>query len=256
MYCSPSSIHFDFTSELHIQSSRDIRFQIANIGRSLQNLIMIFIILFSSVLLFIIFVLFDLPPNSHSSIQASLRRRLSLAQDWFTGENTKTINGVVPETSCPLGTYRPPGNTNTFRLNGQREDGCVPCPLGTYGDSIGLTSKLCSGLCPVGTYSDMPGLMSSQQCKLCPPGYFGAIPGQTSSTCSGPCPLGTYTDFYGATTVRQCKSCPYGYRGWQCTFSMKNFESQAILKDTITIPTPPKRKRYSDTVYDHHKFIG
>lgn len=35
-------------------------------------------------------------------------RRLSLARDYFTGENVKTINGVqggtvVPQTSCPLG---------------------------------------------------------------------------------------------------------------------------------------------------------
>ena len=207
-------------------------------------------------IVFMLFALIVISIICKFHIENTLRRRLSLSQDWFTGENTRTINGVVPETSCPLGTYRPPGNTNTFRLNGQREDGCQPCPLGTYGDQIGLTQKTCSGFCPVGTYSDMTGLMSQQQCKLCPPGYYGATPGLTSSSCSGPCPLGTYTDFYGATTVRQCMTCPYGYRGWQCTFSVQNFESQAILKETVTVSTQPKRKKYSDLVYNHHIFVG
>ena len=30
-------------------------------------------------------------------------RRLSLANDLHTGENVRTVNGTIPEVSCPLG---------------------------------------------------------------------------------------------------------------------------------------------------------
>ena len=156
----------------------------------------------------------------HSPL-SSQSRRLSLSFDYFTHENVRTINGVVPSTSCALGTYRPEGNTNLLRVYGQRQDGCIACPKGSYGDTIGLTSIHCSGLCPRGTFSDVTGLVSSDQCKKCPPGHYGYKEGLSTETCSAKCPLGTYTDFYGALSVKDCKPCPAGYRGWQCTWAIQ-----------------------------------
>ena len=74
------------------------------------------------------------------------RRRLSLNNDLFTLENVKTKNGKVPQVTCPIGKYRPPGSTNVLLMSGPRSDGCLSCPKGRFGDVKGLTNSMCSGL--------------------------------------------------------------------------------------------------------------
>eukprot|EP01040_Poterioochromonas_malhamensis_P010769 gene10769-11738_t len=145
--------------------------------------------------------------------ESFVRRSLSATVDLNTGENVKTVNGTIPEVSCPLGTYRPSGSTVLRRVSGQRQDGCQRCPKGRYGDKMGLTHPSCSGVCPVGTYGDEDGLKSKKECKLCPPGTYGTRSGLTTATCSGLCPKGTYSDSYGS---RKCKKCPPNYNMWQC----------------------------------------
>ena len=93
---------------------------------------------------------------------------------WTSSETTETINGVVPITSCPAGKYRGDGSSIYSRSNGQRIDGCQFCPRGTYGDSSGLTSAVCSGPCPKGRYRDQKGAVNENDCFLCPPGKVRA----------------------------------------------------------------------------------
>ena len=140
-------------------------------------------------------------------------RRLSSAVDINTGENLRTINGTIPEVSCPLGHYRPSGSTKLFRVSGNRQDGCFPCPKGRYGDSMGLKHSSCTAACPVGTYSGKVGLKSIDECMKCPKGTFGKNRGLTTSECSGVCPRGKYTDKEGSPS---CKVCPKKYYMHQC----------------------------------------
>lgn len=110
--------------------------------------------------------------------------------------------------------YRPSGSTNLVRVSGQRQDGCLPCPRGRYGSTVGLKTHSCSGACPIGTYSDKVGLESITDCQKCPPGTYGLYSGLTTAKCSGVCPAGTYSDEPGSSS---CKKCPLHYHGWQCS---------------------------------------
>ena len=144
------------------------------------------------------------------------RRKLRNRFDWRTSETLTTYNGIVPQVTCPMGTYRPQGSTKLVMITGQREDGCVPCPRGRYGQTEGLESASCTGPCPVGRFSEQLGLISKDDCELCPAGRVGANSGLTTRDCSGNCPAGKYSSKTGATATRDCLNCPTGYRGWQC----------------------------------------
>jgi len=141
-------------------------------------------------------------------------RMLSLEFDMTTHQYLRTTDGVIPEVSCPLGHYRPSGSTLLYRVSGQRQDGCRPCPKGRYGGTVGLKTASCSGACPIGTYGDEVGLEDISDCQACPPGTYGIYSGMTTSKCSGECPKGYYSDTYGAST---CIKCPLHYHGWQCS---------------------------------------
>eukprot|EP01038_Epipyxis_sp_PR26KG_P010139 gene10139-13639_t len=143
-------------------------------------------------------------------------RSLSATVDLITSESIKTVDGVIPEVSCPLGTYRPTGSTVLVRVSGQRQDGCKPCPRGRYGDKSGLLSVKCSGSCPPGTYSDVVGLKSISDCKKCAPGKYGVKTGLTSDKCTANCPNGKYSDTEGNIALSSCKDCPPNYFHWQC----------------------------------------
>ncbi len=146
-------------------------------------------------------------------IRSNNRRHLSSAIDINTGENLRTINGTIPEVSCAMGFYRPLGSTKLYRISGNRQDGCYPCPKGRYGETMGLTHPTCTAPCPVGTYSDEVGVISRNDCKKCPKGTFGKNRGLTTNECSGVCPKGRYTDKEGSTS---CKICPKKYYLHQC----------------------------------------
>jgi len=38
-----------------------------------------------------------------AQVNSTDHRRLALRNDWFTKENVFTVNGKIPQTSCPLG---------------------------------------------------------------------------------------------------------------------------------------------------------
>lgn len=121
---------------------------------------------------------------------------------------------VAPNTAedtalCPRGYYQ---------ATGLKEVDCVACPRGRYGETIGLTSRVCTSRCPPGRYRDTPGATSAEDCRLCPPGKYGSHLGLTTKECSGPCPVGKYSSVQGLVDRADCVTCPVGYRGWQCTW--------------------------------------
>jgi len=148
-------------------------------------------------------------------------RVLSLSQDLFTGEYTKTVNGAVPRTSCQIGYFRPPGGTDLVSVIGPRLDGCVKCPRGRYGGAPGQTDSMCSGSCPTGRYSDVTGITDPAHCKLCPTGRFGATPGLQTQMCSGNCPAGKFSEM-GSIGSSYCQDCEFNLSGHTrgCTQNM------------------------------------
>ncbi len=139
-------------------------------------------------------------------------RRLSLSKDWETGVNVRTVNGQVPFVPCPIGSYR---IIKTAKTN-HRIDGCILCPRGRYGSTIGLTSSMCSGACSRGRYGDFKGASSPNDCTLCPFDSYGPNEGSTNPSCVK-CPLGTYNPNVGSTLFSDCKKCPPNYFGNQCS---------------------------------------
>ena len=93
-----------------------------------------------------------------------ISRQLSAATDPVSGQTVQTYNGIVPIETCPIGYYRPLGSTSRNMITGQRLDGCLACPRGTYGQTV--TGTPCV-LCPIGTYGDETGLTSIRQCQVC-----------------------------------------------------------------------------------------
>lgn len=61
-----------------------------------------------------------------------------------------------------------------------------PCPLGTFGATMGLDSVLCSALCPTGHYCPLRTAVPIP----CPAGRYGSTVGLSTSSCSGPCSAG------------------------------------------------------------------
>ena len=94
---------------------------------------------------------------------------------------------------CGVGTYRR-----------ENMDVCTLCPLGTYGDDVGLAA--CPA-CGMGTFSSVLG---ATECEQCGPGkyldYTGAV---NSSECSE-CPGGKYSSLFGLSSAQQCEDCPAG----------------------------------------------
>lgn len=75
---------------------------------------------------------------------------------------------------CDAGTYR---DTNYDSVLA-----CVPCPTGTYRETLGGKSKSSCTLCPAGTYLNALGSKSRNDCLRCPDGLWSLAPG--SALCS------------------------------------------------------------------------
>ena len=77
-----------------------------------------------------------------------------------------------------------------------------PCPPGTIGSSIGLSSTSCSALCPLGhfclsgsaalTVSGVVVAYLNDRIQRCPGGTYGALEGLSLSSCSGQCEAGYF----------------------------------------------------------------
>ncbi len=160
---------------------------------------------------------------------SEIKRRLTLDKDWNTGVSVRTTNGVVPWVPCPTGYYRIVKNP---KLN-HREDGCILCPRGRYGSTIGLTSSMCSGPCPRGRYGDFKGASSPDDCALCPFDTYGPTEGSTNPRCTR-CPDGFYNPNTGSTSLSACVKCPPNYFGNQCSnqFDIQDEIDLIYNKDT------------------------
>jgi hypothetical protein len=149
------------------------------------------------------------------------RRRLSTTIDFATGETTVTYDGKVPQSTCPMGYYRPPGSSNLHRITGQRMDGCRPCPRGRYGSSTGQSSSTCTAPCPVGRYGANLAATSVADCEFCPLGRYGISSGLTSAKCTAHCPSGTYGARVGLIQSSSCTTCSPGMMTGQCQWAIQ-----------------------------------
>ncbi|KAG7455700.1 SCO-spondin-like isoform X1, partial [Solea senegalensis] len=114
--------------------------------------------------------------------------------------------------ACPKGSYCPEGNTlplpcppgtysNSLHLTDVSE--CIPCPAGHFCGTAGLTHP--SGLCEARFYcSGGDKTATGSEGGHCPPAHY--CPEGSSSPV--PCPAGTYTNLTGQF---MCSRCPAGY---------------------------------------------
>ena len=120
------------------------------------------------------------------------------------GASSATCSG-----SCAAGYACPPGSTSptvsvcmpgTYSTGGSAQ--CLPCPVGTYGTSQGLSSPLCTAPCPSGTYGATSGQSTAGCSGECPAGFACGV-GTVNAT-SFPCAPGTYS----LAGSRNCTLCP------------------------------------------------
>ena len=196
--------------------------------KSLTIIVFTIILIFSISIIILVIDVNDIN-NSFSNIHlssvdslghSSNRELLSADVQITDGQPVRTYNGKIPKTQCPAGSYRPSGGSNLVLVSGQLNDGCVQCPRGRYGSSVGSSNPNCDDGCPVGRFGRRLGLTKVAECELCPPGKYGAVIG-SSSQCDGACPKGTYNPEYGKTSLKDCLPCPMGYRGWQCNWPVE-----------------------------------
>ncbi len=174
--------------------------------------------------------------NLYSDIKQT--RRLSIERDWETNTILRTKNGIIPIVPCPIGSYRIIKNS---KLN-NRSDGCILCPRGRYGSTIGLTSSLCSGPCPRGKFGDYKGASSPNDCSPCPFDSYGPSEGSTNPSCVK-CPVGTYNPNLGSSTFASCIKCPPNYFGNQCSDQL---DFQEIIDISNYKADNPNKKLQSD----------
>ncbi|XP_063762752.1 SCO-spondin isoform X2 [Eleginops maclovinus] len=123
------------------------------------------------------------------------------------GNFSTGVGGTCPEgTFCPEATSLPlpcPPGTYSNSLHLTDKSGCNPCPAGLFCGKAGLTRP--SGLCQAGFYcpgGDMEA--TGSEGGLCPQAHY--CPGGSAS--SVPCPAGAYTILTGQSV---CSRCPAGY---------------------------------------------
>lgn len=123
--------------------------------------------------------------STNSSLWLSLLVLLSLVLLSSIGSNAQN--------SCSPGTY-------------YNSTDCVPCPVGTYAPSSGLTGCY---QCSFGTYSATTGAAA---CSWCSAGTFNAAIGATTCTA---CPVGTYSNSVRPTSCQDCSVMGKGYYNTQ-----------------------------------------
>ena len=104
----------------------------------------------------------------------------------------------------------------------------IPCPQGTYGDSLGLSTAACSGLCDAGYYGISTANTLATCDAECSPGFYclagsvnpSATPcpagrygtgGSTTANCTGPCDDGAYVCGVGRAS---CPAAAPGCHSW------------------------------------------
>ena len=88
------------------------------------------------------------------------------------------------------------------------------CPNGTYGNTTGLSTPMCSGPCPNGRMCQPPG---TQDPYPCPAGYY------CNNATVIPCPAGRHSNGSGVTLDDCVKCAPGTYLptvGYVCCWSL------------------------------------
>ncbi|XP_074535630.1 uncharacterized protein LOC141797845 [Halichoeres trimaculatus] len=123
------------------------------------------------------------------------------------GNFSTGVGGACPKGRyCPEGTSLPvpcPQGTYSNSLHLLDMFGCSPCPAGHFCGTVGLTRP--SGLCQAGFFC--PGgetAATGSEGGLCPPAHY--CPQGSGRPVS--CPAGTYTNLTGQSV---CSRCPAGY---------------------------------------------
>jgi hypothetical protein len=137
---------------------------------------------------------------------AGVGQPLVAGQGYYTdGASSLTRSARLP---CPAGSYCPG--------DGRAHD----CPVGTFGDSPGLSNASCSGRCVNGVFCDTrstsalgipcpPGSYCVQGVPVaCPAGTFLTATGAASAAACTPCPSNTYGTALGAMAPDACVACP------------------------------------------------
>ena len=116
--------------------------------------------------------------------------------------------------ACSLGTYTSVNRDKCIQCGvgkyaasasspGSDPSFCLPCPLGTYSETMALHDKDKGCLpCSIGKYNNQLG--SSEPCKDCPTGSLSSNAGQ--ATCTA-CTLGKFQPLIGRSN---CYDCPIG----------------------------------------------
>ena len=145
----------------------------------------------------------------------------------------------APGYYCPPGTSLPqPCSANYYCPNGKR---MIPCPAGTYYESVGASDIFYCKPCQKGYYCPgggttavtcTPGSYSSKVgsvfCETCPEGFFcpfGAVDplvctmntyaSKGSPACT-PCDNGQYTEKAGSSVCVDCSGNRFQISGWWC----------------------------------------
>jgi len=145
----------------------------------------------------------------------------------------------APGYYCPAGTSLPqPCSANYYCPNGQR---MIPCPAGTYYESVGASDIFYCKPCQKGYYCPgggttavtcTPGSFSNKFgsifCETCPEGFFcpfGAVEplvctmntyaSKGSPACT-PCDNGQYTEKAGSSVCMDCSGNRFQISGWWC----------------------------------------
>ncbi|KAF7668979.1 hypothetical protein LDENG_00271770 [Lucifuga dentata] len=103
--------------------------------------------------------------------------------------------------ACPKGKYCPEGTSLP-----------LPCPPGTYSDSLHVTEISGCSPCPPGQFCGTAG----SEGDLCPPAHYCP----EGSANPMPCPAGTYANLTGQSV---CSRCPAGYYCPEKTGNFTNF---------------------------------
>ena len=137
-------------------------------------------------------------------------RRLAVGAGYYTTPETVGSASRTGAARCPVG---------YFCVDGLR----ARCEGGTYGETTGLATAVCSGDAPAGTYAPA-GSKSPIDCPTrhfciratavpqpCPAGTYGATTRMTSAQCSGMCSQGHYCQPRSASAAEH--ACPAGRFG-------------------------------------------
>ena len=116
---------------------------------------------------------------------------------WTSKPGMISVLGCNIDLGCPPGATGPSSQNcslcspGTYKTSYSTE-ACTPCAKGYYQEAAGSTN--CTSLCPVGSYSNSMGLSSASQCKQCAAGTFTSTTGSLACT---PCAKGSYEDAVG-----------------------------------------------------------